>query len=53
MIRYMLLLNVEVHFLRILVKGMQILVNYPILVTYYMVVILMEVSFRVAKDPSV
>ena len=29
MIHYMLLLNVEVHFLRTLVKGMQILVNYP------------------------
>ena len=34
MIHYMLLLNVEVHFLRTLVKGMQILVNYPILLTY-------------------
>ena len=40
MIHYMLLLNVEVHFLRTLVKGMQILVNYPILLTY-MVVTLM------------
>ena len=40
MIHYMLLLNVEVHFLRTLLKGMQILVNYPILLTY-MVVILM------------
>ena len=40
MIHYMLLLNVEVHFLRTLVKGMQILVKYPILLTY-MVVILM------------
>ena len=30
----MLLLNVEVHILRTLVKGMQILVNYPILLTY-------------------
>ena len=29
MIHNMLLLNVEVHFLRTLVKGMQILVNYP------------------------
>ena len=40
MIHYMLLLNVEVHFLRTLVKGMQIFVHYPILLTY-MVVILM------------
>ena len=40
MIHYMLLLNVEVHFLRTLVKGMQILGNYPILLTH-MVVILM------------
>ena len=40
MIHYMLLLNVEVHFLSALVKGMQILVNYLILLTY-MVVILM------------
>ena len=40
MIHYMLLLNVEVHFLRTLVKGMQILANYPLLFRY-MVVILM------------
>ena len=33
MIHYMLLLDVEVHFLRTLVKGMQILVNYPIPLT--------------------
>ena len=44
MIHYMLLLNVEVHFLRTLLKGMQILVNYPILLTY-MVVISMQVLF--------
>ena len=40
MIHYMLLLNVEVHFVKDISKGMQILVNYPILLTY-MVVILM------------
>ena len=40
MIHYMLLLNVEVHFFEDISKGMQILVNYPILLTY-MVVILM------------
>ena len=39
-IHYMLLFNEEVHFLRTSVKGMQILLNYPILLTY-MVVILM------------
>ena len=33
MIHYMLLLDVEVHFLSTLVKGMQILVNYPIPLT--------------------
>ena len=44
MIHYMLLLNVGAHFLRTLLKGMQILVNYPVLLTF-MVVISMQVLF--------
>jgi len=39
-IHYTLLLNEEVHFLRTLVKGMQILVNYPILLTYIVVILM-------------
>ena len=35
MIQYMPLLNVELHLLRTLVKGMQILLNYPILLNMY------------------
>ena len=43
LIHYMLsVFNVEVHFLRTLVKKVQILVNYPILLTY-MVVVLVKV----------
>ena len=40
MIHNMLLLNVQVHFLRTLVKRIQILVNYPILLTYMVVILL-------------
>ena len=43
MIHYMLLFNVKVHFLRTLVKEIQILLNYPILLTYMVVNI--DVSF--------
>ena len=39
MIHYMLLLNAEVHSLRTLVKGMQISVNYPILLKYMVVIL--------------
>ena len=39
MIHYTLLLNLEVHFLRTSVKGMQILVNYSILLILVVILI--------------
>ena len=49
MIHCMLLLNVEVHFLRKLVKGMQILVNYPIILTH--TVVIAELHARAWAEP--